>query len=188
MGKQLLNIVGISTSSLQLNTFALILGVKNTQKRIPIIIGAYEAQAIAIELEGMHPSRPLTHDLVKSIFSEFDIVITEICINKFHEGVFYSLISFTNGIKKVEIDSRTSDAVALAVRYNCPIYALDEVIESTAMEDDSDFDYDSDETGNDLDYSMSIEELEVYLAELIAQENYEEASKIRDEIKSKKNK
>jgi hypothetical protein len=193
MGKQLLNIIGISTSSLQTNTFALILGVSGTKKRIPIIIGAYEAQAIAIELEGMNPSRPLTHDLMRNIINAFNIKVVEVHINKFSEGVFYALISLFDGVQTIEIDSRTSDAIALAVRYDCTIYADDAVIEAAAMEEETGEeeideeleDWDSDELE---EYAMTVAELEIYLDELILNENYEEASKVRDEINKRKSK
>ncbi len=183
MGRKVLNIVGISSSNSQHNTFALILGIKDSNMRIPIIIGAYEAQAIAIELEGMKPSRPLTHDLIKNLLSPFNIKVTEVYINKFSEGVFYSIIKLFDGEKTVEVDSRTSDAVALAARFSCKIYAADEVIKQTAMQeeivDEDDVELENDEN---IDIPMTIDELEEYLKELISQENYEEASKIRDEI------
>lgn len=182
MGRQLLSIIGISTSSLQSNTFALILGVEGTNKRIPIIIGAYEAQAIAIALEEMTPTRPLTHDLLKNVMSSFSIQATEVYINKFSEGVFFSLISFSDGKRNLEIDSRTSDAVAMAIRYNCPIYADDTVIEATAMEEENNPENISEENEEES-RAMTLEELEEYLQILIEQENYEEASKVRDEIK-----
>jgi len=184
MGRKALSVIGISSSNSQHNTFALILGIKDTNMRIPIIIGAYEAQAIAIELEGMKPSRPLTHDLVKNLLVPFNIEVAEVCINRFSQGVFYSVIKLSDGTKQVEIDSRTSDAVALAVRYSCPIYADEDVIRETAMKEEVE-----DELSENVVYdegiedTITIEELESYLEELINQENYEEASKIRDEIK-----
>lgn len=186
MGKQLLNIVGISTSSLQSNTFALILGIENTKKRIPIIIGAYEAQAIAIELEQMRPSRPLTHDLIRNMLNSFSLFMKEVSIIKFREGIFYSNIKLSDGTKDIDIDSRTSDAVALAVRFNCPIYADDEVINATAMEEEIEAEHEIEVVEEDKE--MSIEELEIYLQELIDAENYEEASKVRDIISNLKNK
>lgn len=188
MGKQLLNITGISQSNLQSNTFALILGVSESKKRIPIIIGAYEAQAIAIELEGLNPSRPLTHDLMRNIINAFKLKVVEVCINKFHEGVFYAIISLSDGEKKIDIDARTSDAVALAVRYDCPIYAFDEVIEATSMEEDAEPPSVQEDVEEEEEQGRTIEELEAYLKELIEMENYEEASKIRDEINNRKDK
>ncbi len=186
MGRQLLNIVGISTSNLQSSTFALILEVDGTNKRIPIIIGPFEAQAIAIAMEDMTTSRPLTHDLLKNILDTYSIVPKEIDIVKFSEGVFYSLITLSDGNKEFAIDSRTSDAVAIAVRYDCPVYASDEVIEITAMEEES-IEEEFDDEISVENKEISIEELEKYLEELIAEENYEEASKVRDEINKRKN-
>ncbi len=196
MGKRKLHIIGISTSSLQPNSFAMILGVEGEKLRIPIIIGPYEAQAIAIELEGLNPSRPLTHDLVRNILKSIDVQIVEVNINRFYEGVFYALITLFDGTKNIEIDSRTSDAVALAVRFNCPIYADDKVIDSTAIEEDieeiddlEDENLEEIEDGDiELANNQTIEELEDYLKVLIELENYEEASKVRDEIQRKKSK
>ena len=189
MSKQLLNIVGISSSNLQSSSFALILEVEATKQRIPIIIGPAEAQSIAIEMEGMSTSRPLTHDLLKNILNTFEVKLKEVCINKFKEGVFYSTLVLLNGDQKVEIDSRTSDAVALAVRMNAPIYANDLVIKETAMTADISFEEDEEDIfieEEDVETKMSIEELEAYLQQLIEEEKYEEASKIRDEINSRK--
>jgi len=184
MERKALKVIGISSSNSQHNTFALILGVKDTDMRIPIIIGAYEAQAIAIELEGMSPSRPLTHDLIMNLITPYDIVVTEVCINRFSQGVFYSVIKLNNGIKSVEIDSRTSDAIAIAVRFKCPIYAEDKVVKETAMNEDKEDEINEElEVTENSNETMTLSELEEYLEELISQENYEEASRVRDEIK-----
>ncbi len=185
MGRQLLNIVGISTSNLQSSSFALILEVDGTKRRIPIIIGPFEAQAIAIALEEMTPSRPLTHDLIKNIMDSFGVTPKEVKINKFSEGVFYASLVLSDGTQTLEIDSRTSDAVAIAVRYNCSIYADDKVIEETAMEEDVEDIQDEDIPVENKE--LSIEELEDYLKVLIEEENYEEASRVRDEINKRKN-
>jgi len=185
MGRKALKVIGISSSNSQHNTFALILGIKDTDMRIPIIIGAYEAQAIAIELEGMSPSRPLTHDLVKNLLIPFNVKITEVCINKFSQGVFYSVLKLYDGEKTVEVDSRTSDAVALAVRFKCEIFAEDEVIKETAMKDEDEEDNSVEDIADD-EAPMTLQELEDYLKELIAQEKYEEASEVRDEINRRK--
>ena len=197
MGRKLLNISGISSSQTQTGAYALILEVNGTNRRIPIIIGAYEAQAIALQLEGLKPSRPLTHDLFTSFTNAFNISVLEVEINKFEEGVFYARIICFDGVNRVEIDSRTSDAVALAVRYNCPIYCDDKVIEQTAivMEED---DLSMEETDDSFaaeqkgvvpkGTQLSIEELEELLQKMVEEENYEEASRIRDEIKRLKNK
>lgn len=197
MARKLLNISELSSSQTQTGAYALILEVNGTSKRIPIIIGAYEAQAIALQLEGLKPSRPLTHDLFQSFTNAFNITVIEVEINRFSEGVFYSSIICFDGAHRVEIDSRTSDAVALAVRFSCPIYCDDEVIKQTALEmeveedDDnfSDFGFSEDDL-EDVSESavMTIEELEILLRRLIDEENYEEASRIRDEINQRKNK
>lgn len=187
MSKQLLKIIGISSSNLQSNSFALILEVESTNQRIPIIIGPSEAQSIALELEGMSPSRPLTHDLIKNILVTYEIKLLEVCINKFREGVFYSSLLFSGDNNKHEIDSRTSDAVALAVRFNVPIYANDEVINETAMTSEVNFEDPIDEPEiEEEDFTMTLEDLEIYLQQLIDEEDYEEASKIRDEINLRK--
>ena len=197
MARKLLNISELSSSQTQTGAYALILEVNGTSKRIPIIIGAYEAQAIALQLEGLKPSRPLTHDLFKSFTNAFNISVIEVEINRFSEGVFYSRIICFDGAHRVEIDSRTSDAVALAVRYNCPIYCDDEVIKQTAIEmeveeDENEFaDFEfpvADFDDENKAAIMTIEELEALLQKMIDEENYEEASKIRDEINQRKNK
>lgn len=128
MEKIKLEILGISYSQSQSGAYALILGENGEKRRLPIIIGSFEAQAIAIELEKMKPSRPLTHDLLKNFAQTFNIIIKEVIIYKFAEGIFYSKLICFDGIKEVEIDSRTSDAVALAVRFKCPIYTYESIL------------------------------------------------------------
>jgi len=195
MGRKLLNISGISSSQTQTGAYALILEVNGSNRRIPIIIGAYEAQAIALQLEGLKPSRPLTHDLFKSFTNAFNISVLEVEINKFNEGVFYSRIVCFDGVHRVEIDSRTSDAVAIAVRFSCPIYCDDQVINQTAIvmeEEDEEVEDDFFES-DDADVKpktaeLTISELEELLQKMIDEENYEEASRIRDEINQRKNK
>ncbi len=193
MKKIRLEIVGMSYSQSQSGAYALILGVVGGKRRLPIIIGGFEAQAIAIELEKMKPTRPLTHDLFKNFALHFGITLKEVVINKFEEGIFFSeLICEHDGIESA-IDSRTSDAVALAIRFNCPIYAYESILEEAGIVMD-------DETGetpqgagvekkpgrhsNYEDYLM--EELEEMLKKAVADENYEEASRIRDEINRRK--
>ncbi len=196
MGRKLLNISGLSSSQTQTGAYALILEVDGSNRRIPIIIGAYEAQAIALQLEGLKPSRPLTHDLFKSFTDSFNITVLEVEIIRFSEGVFYSHILCFDGSQRVEIDSRTSDAVALAVRFNCPIYCEDEVINQTAiMMDDEEEDMEDEDVfgmgeSDDLPQTaqLTISEMEELLQKMIDEENYEEASRIRDEINQRKNK
>jgi len=195
MARKLLNISELSSSQTQTGAYALILEVNGTNQRIPIIIGAYEAQAIALQLEGLKPSRPLTHDLFQSFTNAFNVSVLEIEINRFSAGVFYSRIICFDGEHRVEIDSRTSDAVALAVRFNCPIYCDDEVIKQTAVEMDVEeeeddllgFDMPDDDTDEMMQQEeLTISELESLLQKMIDEENYEEASKIRDEINQRK--
>src|SRR5436190_1349976 len=131
MKKIKLEIIGLSYSQTQSGAYALVLGEEKGKRRLPIIIGAFEAQAIAIELENMTPTRPLTHDLFKSLATSFDIDIEEVIIFNLLEGVFYAKLVCNDGEKKMEIDARTSDAIAVAVRFGCPIYTY-EFILSTA--------------------------------------------------------
>lgn len=195
MDKVKLEIVGMSYSRSQSGAYALILGIPGQKKRLPIIIGSSEAQAIAIELENMKPSRPLTHDLFFNFASYFNIVISEVIISKFEEGIFYSkLVCIHNG-KKSEIDSRTSDAIALSLRFKCPIYSYHNIIdEAGIMLEDEPIGDDPEATAKLVQeeseaegYSdYQLEELEQMLKSAIENENYEDASKIRDEIKRRK--
>jgi len=191
-----LDIVGLSYSQTQSGAYALVLAETEGRRRLPIIIGGFEAQAIAIELESMQPSRPLTHDLFKSFAEEFDISITEVLIYNLVEGIFYAKIMCVHNGKDVEIDSRTSDAIALAVRFNCPIYTYEFILSSAGIILE---DQDTEElTEDDLTLeelasirkepleSISVEDLEVKLQEAIANEDYENASRIRDEIDRRK--
>jgi bifunctional DNase/RNase len=195
MKKVKLEIVGMSYSQSQSGAYALILGIPGQKKRLPIIIGSNEAQAIAIELEKMNPSRPLTHDLFKNFATHFDININEIIINKFEEGIFYSsLMCEYKGVIS-EIDSRTSDAVAIALRFKCPIFVYQSIIdEAGIMLEDEPIGDDPESSQvtpkpfkESSDYSKYlIEELEDMIKTAIENENYEDASKIRDEIKKRK--
>lgn len=194
MHKIRLNVLGLSVSQTQTGAYALVLAEDSGDRRIPIIIGPVEAQSIAIQLEGLHPPRPLTHDLFRNIATAFQIDLVEVVIYKLEEGIFYSeLICEQNG-SKIAIDSRTSDAVALALRFKCPIYTTEEilskagiVIEVTDDIDDSDpFDPDSDDPTTRYE-SHSVEELNALLKEAVMAENYELASEIRDEIARRQN-
>jgi len=199
MDKIELEIIGLSYSQTQTGAYALVLGEKVGEKRrLPIIIGGFEAQAIAIELESMTPSRPLTHDLFKSFADEYGIGVKEIIIYNLVEGIFYAkLISEKDG-KEIEIDTRTSDAIALAVRFKCPIYTFEFILATAGIILDESEDSESlvekeldaieDElksTGipKSLSYEdLSMDELNKRLQDAIETENYEEASKIKEEL------
>ncbi len=191
MDKIKLEIVGISNSQTQTGAYALILGESNGKRRLPIIIGGFEAQAIAIELENMHPNRPLTHDLFRSFAQTFDISLTEVIINKFQDGVFYAqLICHTDDGPKV-IDSRTSDAVALAVRFKCPVYTYEQVmstagilIEEEPLQEKPEPVPTAGEKGSEFQ-RFTIDELKQLLDEAVTKEEFERASKIRDEIQKR---
>src|SRR5882672_2730228 len=143
MKKVRLEIVGLSYSQTQSGAYALVLGESSGSRRLPIIIGGFEAQAIAIELEKMSPSRPLTHDLFKSFAQTFDITVTEVLIYNLVEGIFYAKLICTDGTREVEIDARTSDAIALAVRFSCEIYTYDFILKSAGIVLDDDIEVSS---------------------------------------------
>ncbi|MBC8319267.1 MAG: bifunctional nuclease family protein [Bacteroidetes bacterium] len=195
MKKVKLEIVGMSYSQSQSGAYALILGIPGQKKRLPIIIGGSEAQAIAIELEKMKPSRPLTHDLFTNFANHFGIRVTEVIINKFEEGIFFSRLVCEHNGAESEIDSRTSDAVAIALRFKCPIYAYQSIIDEAGIVlEDHPIGEDPEGTKStpehediESDYSdYLLEELEDLIKKAIENENYEKASKIRDEIKRRK--
>lgn len=193
MEKIKLEIVGMSYSQSQSGAYALVLGVPGESRRLPIIIGGFEAQAIAIELEKMKPTRPLTHDLFKNFADHFGIVITEVIINKFEEGIFFSKLLCSTADGETEIDSRTSDAVALAIRFKCPIYVYSNVLEEAGIvmgdiDDNEDIKEDDVFGGEKMSFEDYLsEELEDMLKKAISDENFEEASKLRDEINRRKN-
>jgi uncharacterized protein len=186
-----LTILGLSYSQTQTNSYALILGELNGKRRLPIVIGHFEAQAIALELEKMKPSRPLTHDLFRSFADAFGIMVEEVIINKFQEGIFYALLVCNDGVNIKQIDSRTSDAIALAIRFGCPIYTYENIMAQAgiAYEDDetepSNLPAELEEVVSEF-HTMSEDELEEELQKAVEQEDYERASLIRDEIKKRK--
>lgn len=191
MQKIELRIYGLSYSHSQSAAYALILDEKEGNRRLPIIVGGLEAQAIAIEVEKMKPARPLTHDLFKSFSEVFDIDIKEVIINKFHEGIFYSVLVCFDGKKEIEIDSRTSDAVAIALRFNCPIYTYEHVMASAGiiMDISEEGEIKEPEEFKSIENPLSklnLNELEKALQEAVEKEDYEKASLIRDEIKKRK--
>ncbi|MEY4288793.1 MAG: hypothetical protein RLZZ30_881 [Bacteroidota bacterium] len=192
MQKVKLEITGIAYSQTQSGSYVLTLLEVAGKRKLPIVIGGFEAQAIAVELEKMVPSRPLTHDLFKSFCKSFGVTVKEILIYKFHEGVFYSKLICERDGQLTEIDSRTSDAIAIGVRFNAPIFTLGQILDEVGgAENDStdsfDFDDDDDQVsatttdGNEWK-DVSSEDLSQQLIEAIDNEDYELASKIRDEI------
>lgn len=191
MKKIELEIVALSHSITQTHSYAVVLGEVNGLRRLPIVIGGFEAQAIAVALERMQPSRPLTHDLMKNFMLAFNIELHEILINDLQEGIFYSKLICSSDKDTVEIDSRTSDAVALAVRFGCPIYTYDHILESAGIlmeEDDRKKKVvvsHSDEGIEDLK-KLSLPELENLLNEVLEHEDYIKAASIRDEINRRK--
>lgn len=191
-----LKVLGISYSQTQSGAYALILVEENGDRRVPIIIGGFEAQAIVIKLENLEPPRPLTHDLFRSFATHFNISIIEVMIYKLEEGVFYSKLLCNNGEKELSIDSRTSDAVALALRFGCPIYITEEILEKagiTITSSDPDVpagtgaeSENSGESGSTPYETYSDEELYKMIDEAVKTEDYEKAASIRDEIDRRK--
>lgn len=185
-----LDIKGMTVSQSQHNSYALVLGEVNGLRRLPIIIGAFEAQAIALELEHMHPSRPLTHDLFRNFADAYGINLQEVIINKFSEGIFHALLICNDGESLKEIDSRTSDAIALALRFNCPIYTYEPILAVAGItfeEEVADAGAEGETTELSTEFnSFSDEDLEEELKKAINDENYERASMIRDEKNKRK--
>lgn len=191
MKKIELEIVALSHSITQTHSYAVVLGEVNGLRRLPIVIGGFEAQAIAVALERMQPSRPLTHDLMKNFMMAFNIDLHEIIINDLQEGIFYSKLICSSDKDTVEIDSRTSDAVALAVRFGCPIYTYDNILDSAGILMDEDEKKKkvvvthNDDKSDDLK-KMTVLELESMLNEVLEHEDYIKAASIRDEINRRK--
>jgi len=200
MKKIELEIVALSHSITQTHSYAVVLGEINGLRRLPIVIGGFEAQAIAVALEKMQPSRPLTHDLVKNFMNAFIIDLHEIIICDLQEGIFYSKLVCSSEHDTIEIDSRTSDALALAVRFGCPIYTYENILESAGilMEDTGSATgkkkkakqevvvEEQGNTGNEDLKTMTLEELEILLGEVLESEDYIRAIAIRDEINNRK--
>jgi bifunctional DNase/RNase len=201
MKKIELEIVALSHSITQTHSYAVVLGEVNGLRRLPIVIGGFEAQAIAVALEKMQPSRPLTHDLMKNFMNAFAIDLLEIIICDLQEGIFYSKLVCSSENDTVEIDSRTSDAIALAVRFGCPVYTYENILESAGilMEDTAStgkkkkgkqevmVEQDS-QTGNEDLKTMTLPELNNLLNEVLDKEDYMRAIAIRDEINSRSRK
>ncbi len=197
MSKIKLNVLGISYSQTQSGAYALVLAEEDGERRIPIIIGGFEAQAIAIQLEGLKPPRPLTHDLFLSFATAFGITILEINIYKLEEGVFYSKLICQDGVKQMTVDARTSDAIALALRFRCAIYTSEEILSKSGIVIDIEPESKENKPTSSSKFfndpppgrrpaeelrDFSIPELKEMLQDAVKNENYEKASDIRDEI------
>lgn len=198
-----LRVLGLSYSQVQSGAYALLLSEENGSHKIPIVIGSAEAQSIAIKIEGIVPTRPLTHDLFVSFAHAFGVKLTEVYIYKFEDGIFYSELTFSDGQRTVQLDARTSDAIAIAMRTHTPIFTTREVINETGFvvkdeelaDDEPDNSHDN---GDDLslpgaDYfaepkleNYAIEELERTLQQLTEDENYEEAARVNEILQRKK--
>lgn len=199
MRKIPLEIVAISHSITQTQSYAVILGEVNGLRRLPIVIGGYEAQAIAVRLEGMTPSRPLTHDLMRNFMLAFHVDLAEVVISDLQEGIFYSKLVCTTDDHTIEIDSRTSDALALAVRFGCPVFtyehildAADDRMESSAAKKKPESspsqprDYYERASSHEELKNLTVEQLQELLDEVLSQEDYIRAIAIRDELNSRR--
>ena len=192
MKKIELDIVALSHSVTQSHNYAVVLGEHNGARRLPIVIGGFEAQAIAVAMERMTPNRPLTHDLFKNALDIFQIGLKEVVINNLLDGIFYARLICERDGEIIEIDSRTSDALAMAVRFNCPIFTYDFILETAGVV------LEEPEEGVPAPRkapsrkpqssltSYSTEELSKMLEEVLGKEDYEQAAKIRDEINRRK--
>ncbi len=202
-----LRVQGLTNSQVQSGAYALILAEEDGKRRIPVIVGTPEAQSIAIALEYITPPRPLTHDLFVSFATAFDIKLKEVYIYKFEEGIFYSELLFTDGKREIPVDSRTSDAIAIALRAKCDIYVSESIMIEAGVvldedvEDNADEDYDEDDDdlmamdpdeikdGEALKRWLGLiedEELNKRLEEAVQEENYEHAKMYQDEIRRRK--
>ncbi len=193
MNKIELNIVALSHSVTQSHNYAVVLGEADGNRRLPIVIGGFEAQAIAVAMENMTPNRPLTYDLFKNALDGFNIEVKEVIINNLLDGVFYAKLVCEGSLGIVEIDSRTSDAIAMAVRYGCPIFTYEFIMENAGVilddkdepkgksGEEKDIKETRKETGNTFE-SYTISALKKMLDDVLASEDYEKAAKIRDEL------
>jgi hypothetical protein len=194
MEKIRLDIIGMSYSQSQSGAYALILGERDGNRRLPIIIGGFEAQSIAIELEKIKTPRPLTHDLFKAFADAYHIEITEVIISKFSEGVFYAKLLCTDGTAIKEVDSRTSDAIALALRFSCPVFTYENIMSAAGilMEEEAELLKQNEPSPEEVPIEQvtfsdaTLTELKEMLQSAIENEEYEKASSIRDEINRRK--
>lgn len=201
MKKIKLEILGLSSSQSQTSSFALVLGETEGNRRLPIIIGMFEAQAIAIEIEKIIPNRPMTHDLFKSFANNFHFTVEEIIISDLKEGVFFAKIVCSDGLKRMEVDARPSDAIAIGLRFDSPIFTYETILAEAGivLTDESEEEgaevkperakakkeVPTNKKTDDLK-NFSVERLHELLKEAIDKEDYERAAKVRDEI-SKRN-
>lgn len=193
MRKIELEIVALSHSITQSNSYAVVLGEVNGLRKLPIVIGGFEAQAIAVALEKMKPTRPLTHDLMKNFMLAFNVDLHEVIISDLQEGIFYSKLLCSTEADTVEIDSRTSDALAMAVRFGCPIYIYENIFDVAGVENPEQSapatqvkSIASEGNGNTDIKSLPLDELHTLLNDVLEQEDYIRAIAIRDEINSRK--
>ncbi|SDM22757.1 hypothetical protein SAMN05421823_111161 [Catalinimonas alkaloidigena] len=188
-----MEILGLSSSQSQSGSFALVLGEEAGNRRLPIIIGMFEAQAIAIEIEKITPNRPMTHDLFSSFAKSFGFMVEEIVVSDLREGVFYAKIVCSDGVKTREIDARPSDAIAIGLRFGVPIYTYENILSEAGivLSDYSDEEKERESTVRKANKSRSEEErlkntsseqLKTMLDEALGKEDYERAAKIRDEL------
>ncbi len=192
MKKIELEIVALSHSITQTHSYAVVLGEINGLRRLPIVIGGFEAQAIAVALERMNPSRPLTHDLMKNFMLAFNVDLLEIIINDFQEGIFYAKLVCSSTNDTIEIDSRTSDALAMAVRFGCPIYTYENILQQAGVHIENEggkteapkVTQESTVEKDNLK-KMSLKDLQVMLDEVLEHEDYIKAIAIRDELKAR---
>jgi bifunctional DNase/RNase len=197
LNKIKLEILGLSSSQSQSGSFALVLGEEKGNRRLPIIIGMFEAQAIAIEIEKIVPNRPMTHDLFKSFANSFKFTIKEIIISDLKEGVFYAKIVCTDGSRTVEIDARPSDAIAIGIRFTVPIFTYEAILSEAGIvlseaNEDEDIPSKTEPSKNIISGSkpsssnslkdFSFDKLKELLNEALEKEDYEKAAKIRDEL------
>lgn len=188
MEKVQVDILGLSTSPSSAGAYALILKETNGKRKLPIIIGAFEAQSIALELEGMKPPRPLTHDLMRNIIDTFAVSLNEVCINELRDGTFYAKLTIEGLSETQEVDSRPSDAIALAVRYGAPIYVGEDVLNEAGVvseeEEETDEEPREKEDAPPVKKTLTkLEQLQSSLKEAIEKEDYEKAAKLRDDIR-----
>lgn len=193
-----MDIVALSHSVTNSTNYAVVLGEKEGVRRLPIVIGGFEAQAIAVAIEGMQPNRPLTHDLFKNTLDTFNIQVQEIIINNLLEGIFFARLICLRDGELFEIDSRTSDALALAVRFHCPIYTYEFILDAAGvvLEDSEEGSEAAIEAPRRRTRSttprplsnMSIDDLSRMLEEVLGEEDYERAAEIRDELNRRKDK